>query len=105
MARVTMRDASSVVTFRGGFVARLDVVERLLDVERRGARYVLLADGGFKVDPPDVLTSDDRVFLTARRAEARAVVRYQADDAHLFTDRSLAQAAGQAMGALRERTA
>jgi hypothetical protein len=82
---------SEFVTFRGGFIARLDVVERLLDLERRGAQFALLADGGFRVEPADVLTPDDSAFLKAHRDEARAVVRYQADDAHLFTDVTLAQ--------------
>jgi hypothetical protein len=78
---------SELVTFRGGFVADADVVRRLLDIEDRGARFVLLPDGRFKVDPANVLTADDCAFLQARRDEARAVVAYQADDRHLFTDR------------------
>lgn len=79
-----------LVTFRGGFVADVDVVVRLVDLEARGARFVLLADGGFQVVPSDVLTPDDRAFLAAHRAEARAVVRYQADDSHLYDDQRLA---------------
>lgn len=79
-----------LVTFRGGFVAAEAVVTRLLDLERRGARFVLLADGGFRVVPADVLTPEDTVFLQAHRDTARAVVAYQADDAHLFSDQRLA---------------
>jgi hypothetical protein len=80
-----------LVTFRGGAVFRLDVVARLLALEHRGARFVLLADGGFRVVPPDLLTADDTAFLRAHRDQARAVVRYQADDSHLFTDTSQAR--------------
>lgn len=83
--------ASRLVTFRGGFVADEAVVIRLLTLEARGARFVLLADGGFRVVPPSVLTPDDTAFLRSHRAEARAIVRYQADDAHLFSDVTLAQ--------------
>jgi hypothetical protein len=80
-----------LVTFRGGFVAAEAVVIRLLDLEFRGARFVLLADGGFRVVPAHVLTAEDRAFLQAHRDEARAVVRYQASDEHLFDDKSLAR--------------
>ena len=41
--------SSQVVTFRGGFTASLDVVLRLLDLERRGARFEPVQDGGFRV--------------------------------------------------------
>ncbi len=80
-----------LVTFRGGFVASLVVVERLLAIEARGARFVPLVGGGFQVEPPSALTPDDARFLKAHRDEARQVLAYQADDAHLFTDQSQAQ--------------
>jgi hypothetical protein len=83
--------STELVTFRGGFTADLAVVRRLLSIEARGAQLVPLADGGFRVVPPSVLTEDDRVFLQAHRAEARRVVQYQADDAHLFSDTTKAQ--------------
>ncbi len=86
-----LSDGSRLVTFKGGFVASLEVVERLLTIEARGARFVPLADGRVKVDPPSTLTPEDTTFLTAHRDEARRVMAYQADDAHLFTDRSRAQ--------------
>ena len=75
-----------LVTFRGGFVADLSVVCRLLDLEARGARFELRPNGGFRIVPAAVVTSDDRVFLNVHRDEARRVLEYQADDSHLFSD-------------------
>ena len=66
---------SELVTFRGGFVADWVLVERLLDIESRGATFHLL-DDGFKVDPPAVLTDDDIDFLQQRHDEARAAIQY-----------------------------
>ena len=77
---------SVLVTFRGGFVADWAVVRLLVDLEQRGAWFVLKPDGGFRVEPPSVLTADDTTFLRAHRDEARRVLDYQADDSHLFTD-------------------
>ncbi len=94
-----------LVTFRGGFVASLEVVERLLAIEARGARFVPLAGGRFKVDPPSVLTPEDTTFLAAHRDEARRVLAYQADDAHLFTDQSQAQPGRRPDDAPQRRTA
>ena len=82
---------SRLVTFRGGFVASLEVVERLLAIEARGARFVPLVGGRFRVDPPSALTPEDVAFLAAHRGEARRVLSYQADDAHLWDDRGQAQ--------------
>ena len=94
-----------LVTFRGGFVASLGVVERLLAIEARGARFVPLAGGRFKVDPPSVLTPEDTTFLKANRDEARRVLAYQADDSHLFTDQSQAQPGRLPDDAPQRRTA
>lgn len=71
--------SSELVTFRGGFVADVAVVRGLLDLEARGARFALLADGRFRVEPTELLTDEDRVFLRTRRDEARLVIQYQAD--------------------------
>ena len=75
-----------LVTFRGGFVADLATVCRLLDLERRGARFELKANGGFRITPASVLTTDDIAFLQVHRDEARRVLEYEADDSHLFSD-------------------
>ena len=80
-----------LVTFRGGFTASLEVVQRLIAIEARGAKFVSQADGRFKVEPLTALTPEDATFLKAHRDEARRVLAYQADDAHLFTDQSQAQ--------------
>ncbi len=79
-----------LVTFRGGVVASLEVVERLLAIEARGARFVPVG-GRFKVDPLSTLTPEDTTFLKAHRDEARRVLAYQADDAHLWDDKGQAQ--------------
>ena len=76
-------EAPTLVTFRGGFVADWQVVQRLLDLESRGAQFRLLDGGRFCVDPPDLLTPDDQAFLRAHRDEARRVLEYEADDSHL----------------------
>lgn len=86
-----MTSSDRPVIFRGGFVARLDVVERLLDIERRGGRFVQQPDGGFLVEPHGLLTAEDVAFIQRHRAEARRVLEYQADDSHLFTDQTRAQ--------------
>ncbi len=82
-----------LVTFRGGVVASFEVVERLLAIEARGAKFVSQADGRFKVEPLTALTPEDATFLKAHRDEARRVLAYQADDAHLWGDKGQAQPA------------
>jgi hypothetical protein len=77
-------DAPLLVTFRDGFVANWLVVQRLLDLEFRGATFELVEAGRFKVVPASLLTADDVQFLRAHRDEARRVLQYQADDSHLF---------------------
>jgi phage N-6-adenine-methyltransferase len=83
-----MPDSSErqLVTFRGGFVADWAIVSRLLALEGRGARFELVEGGRFRVVPPEVLTSEDVTFLKAHRADARAVIAYQADIQHLIAD-------------------
>lgn len=76
---------SALVTFRGGFVADWAVVARLLGLESRGCSFRLEDGGRFRALPPDRLTPDDVTFLRAHRDEARQVLEYQADDAHVFT--------------------
>ena len=68
--------SSELVTFRGGFVADWEVVQRLLDLEARGCRFQMEEGGRFRVIPPDKLTPDDTSFLRRRRDEARAVLDY-----------------------------
>jgi hypothetical protein len=76
----TSTETPTLVTFRGGFVAEWLVVEWLLDLEARGARFELVDGGRFLVMPPAILTPADRTFLQARRDEARAVIRYYTDE-------------------------
>lgn len=71
---------ATVVVFRGGFSADWRVVSLLLDLERRGARFILKPDGGFRVEPAQLLTPEEIRFLRAHRDEARRVLSYNADD-------------------------
>jgi hypothetical protein len=79
-------EAPTLVMFRGGFVAPLRVLSVLWQLENRGARFELEAEGGFRVIPASILTVDDTAFLRRHRDEARRVLEYAADDSHLFSD-------------------
>ena len=68
--------SSELVSFKGGFVADLAVVRRLLELEGRGVTFNLLDNDRFKVDPPSTLTPDDIAWLRQRRDEARACIAY-----------------------------
>jgi hypothetical protein len=56
-------EAPTLVMFRGGLVAPFTVLSVLWQLEDRGARFELEADGGFRVIPASVLTVDDTAFL------------------------------------------
>ena len=71
-------------------MASVTVLKRLWAIEALGCSFALKDDGGFRVVPWDKLTPADDVFLRAHRDEARRILRYQADDSHLFTDQSQA---------------
>jgi len=71
--------SSDLVVFRGGFSANWTVVARLLELEGRGARFVLEDGGRFRVIPPALLTAADIAFLRSNRAECRSVLSYDAD--------------------------
>lgn len=85
-AMTAFSSEGQLVTFRDGVTAARAVVERLLDLEGRGAAFRLEAGGRFSVTPHSVLTSDDIAFLQAHRNEARRILEYQADDTHLSRD-------------------
>jgi hypothetical protein len=68
--------ASDLVIFKGGFSAAWPVVERVLDLETRGARFSRHEDGSYRVVPASVLTADDRLFIRVHRDELRAVLAY-----------------------------
>ncbi len=68
--------SSNLAVFRGGFVCDWFVVERLLELEARGAHFELVDGDRFRVVPRSVLTDADRAFLTAHRDEVHGVVRY-----------------------------
>lgn len=70
--------SSNVVVLKGGVVADIAVVVKLLDIERRGATFQLLEAGRFRVVPPDVLTAEDAAFLRQHRDDARKLLEYDA---------------------------
>jgi hypothetical protein len=71
-----MASSERLVHFKGGFVANWAVVECLLNLEARGARFELVEPDRFRVIPSSLLTADDLAFLRAHRTEARAVLAY-----------------------------
>jgi len=70
---------SEVVALKGGLVAKTEVVVRLLEIERRGARFELLPAGRFRVEPFALLSAEDVTFLREHRDEARRLLEYEAD--------------------------
>ena len=69
-------ESSDFVTFRGGFTVAWPIVEKILDLESRGARFYLADHGRFRVDPVNILTTSDVRFLQAHRDDTRRVVEY-----------------------------
>jgi hypothetical protein len=70
----------TLVTFRGGFVADWRVVEKVIQLEAKDARFTVLHGDRIQIEPAGLLDPDTRVFPAAHRAEAIAVLRYEADD-------------------------
>ena len=64
------------VVFLGGFVAHLDVVGRLIDLQNRGITFELLPFRRFRVSPIASLSADDIRFLQAHRDEVRGCIEY-----------------------------
>ncbi|MDA1093709.1 MAG: hypothetical protein O3A25_10655 [Acidobacteria bacterium] len=60
------------------------MLERLWAIEARGGTFVLTDYGGYDIEPEGILRANERVFLLENQAEARRLVRYQADDTHLL---------------------
>jgi len=71
--------SSDLVTFRGGFVASVTVVQRLIDLEEKGCSFELETTGGFRVVPVALLDEFDLTFLRNRRNEVRQILEYQED--------------------------
>jgi hypothetical protein len=66
---------ATLVTFRGGFVADWQLVERLLEIEARGAVFDLVDGGRFRVVPGHVLTEGDRVLSAQASRPGEGVYR------------------------------
>ena len=68
---------------RDGFVAARNVLQRLWEIEARGASFVI-TETGFNIMPPHgMITCEDHAFLLAYLDEAKRIVNYEAGDAHL----------------------
>lgn len=74
---VPVKDESDVrlVTLRGGLVVRLDAIELLLDLERRGYRIEREADDVI-ITPRRGLTPDDLRALRLHKPDALAIISY-----------------------------
>ena len=68
--------SSDLVSFRGGFVASMEVVAGVIDLEFRGFSFRLVDGGRFRVSPQERLTDQDTAFLRSRRDEVRRVLEY-----------------------------
>jgi hypothetical protein len=68
--------SSELVTLKGGIVVDWSIVQRLLDLEARGAAFTLEDGGRFRVVPPAMLTGDDVAFLRLHRDAIRQVLAY-----------------------------
>ena len=68
--------ANGMVTMRDGRVVSLRVLQRLGDIEARGASFVVV-DNGFDVEPDSTLTPRDRAFLLKHLDEAIRIVELQ----------------------------
>jgi hypothetical protein len=79
----TVSEATELVTLTGGLVVPLPVLEVLWRLELRGARFGL--DGEtVTVSPRGLVSDDDRAVIQNYRSDVIAVLRYQANDDHLF---------------------
>lgn len=75
--------SDAIWPLRAGPVVTVAVVDRLLDLERRGASFRLTPDS-VAITPLDVLSDDDKRFLRAHRDDVRAVVAYDPPVRHLL---------------------
>jgi hypothetical protein len=66
---------------RGGFVAARNVLQRLWEIEARGASFDT-TESGFAITPPHgMITREDRAFLLAHLDEAERILKYVEDNA------------------------
>ena len=76
--------ANGMVTMRDGRVVSLQVLQRLWEIEARGASFVMV-DNGFDVEPDSTLTATDRAFILRHLDEAIKIIELQeAADSHLY---------------------
>ena len=73
---ITTSHARELVTLRGDFVVPRDVLQRLWDVESRGACFNVTEDG-FHITPPHgMISAEDRQFLIVHFDEAARLLQY-----------------------------
>ena len=65
---------------RDGLVVSRDVLQRLWEIEARGASFDV-TETGFDVTPQGILTHGDRAFLLAHLDEAKRILKYVEDNA------------------------
>ena len=71
---------------RGGFVAARNVLQRLWEIEARGASFNT-TESGFAITPPHgMITREDRAFLLAHLDEAERILKYVEDNGGCPTD-------------------
>jgi hypothetical protein len=74
----------SLVMLRGGLTAQLAPYLLLIRLEADGIRLRLDADGHLWVDPFDQLQAADAALLRQYRPDVIKLLRYVADDRHLY---------------------
>jgi hypothetical protein len=69
-----------MVMLRENFICPRDVLQKLWDVESRGAIFNVTEDG-FHISPPHgMITAEDRQFLIVHLDEVQRVLRYVEDN-------------------------
>ena len=72
---------------RDGFVAARDVLQRLWEIEARGASF-RTSESGFTITPKGILTHGDRAFLLAHLDETERILKYVEDNAQSLYEAS-----------------
>lgn len=81
-----------VVVLTGGVTARVAPYLLLIRLEAEGFRFLLDADDHLDVVPGDRLHPDDVRALRQYRDDVIRLLRYVADDRHLYQPREVAHA-------------
>ena len=74
-----------MVNLRGGLTTTASALRVLWDLENRGFAFEV-SGGRFRVVPAANLSPADVAAIREQREALLALVRYQPDDSHLFSD-------------------